>query len=121
MPWRSGMKSSRKDLVFKAVAVVHCALYRWTGGKVGGRLAGCPVLLLTTTGRRSGKQRTTALLYLADGDRLVVVASRGGDDLSPAWYHNLHANPGVTVQTGRNARPMRAATTSEAERERLWP
>jgi deazaflavin-dependent oxidoreductase (nitroreductase family) len=114
------MKSTRKDLGFKVASAVHRTLYRRTGGRVGGRVAGCPVLLLTTTGRTTGKPRTTPLLDLADGDRLVIVASKGGDDRSPGWYRNLKANPEVEVQAGRNVRRMRAATASGAEHDELW-
>ena len=71
------MNSTRKDLVFKVASAIHRTLYRRTGGRIGGRLNGCPVLLLTTAGRTTGKPRTTPLLYLADGDRLVLVASKG--------------------------------------------
>jgi F420H(2)-dependent quinone reductase len=113
--------TGRRDLFLKLATAVHRTLYRRTGGRLGGRLAGCPILLLTTTGRRTGKQRTTPLLYLADGDRLVLVASKGGDDRSPVWYRNLEANPEVKVQAGPHVRRMRAATASGADREELWP
>jgi len=114
------MNSTRKDLVFKVASAIHRTLYRRTGGRIGGRLNGCPVLLLTTAGRTTGKPRTTPLLYLADGDRLVLVASKGGDDRSPGWYRNLKANSEVKVQVGPGVRRMRAATASGAERDELW-
>jgi len=72
-------------------------------------------------GRRSGKARVSPLLYLADGDRLVIVASKGGTDRHPAWFHNLVANPDTTVEVGRERRRVKARQASEKERERLWP
>jgi deazaflavin-dependent oxidoreductase (nitroreductase family) len=78
-------------------------------------------LLLTTTGRRSGEPRTCALIYLKDGERLVVVASNGGSDHPPSWLLNLQADPDVGVQIGRKKFSARASVASAAERERLWP
>ncbi len=98
----------------------HIALYRRTGGKLGGRFRGSPVLLLTTTGRRSGQLRTTPLLHVVDGNRKVVVASYLGAEHHPAWYHNLLAHPEVTVQAGSSVQQMRAEVADPAERARLW-
>jgi F420H(2)-dependent quinone reductase len=98
----------------------HIALYRRTGGKLGGRFRGSPVLLLTTTGRRSGQLRTIPLLHVVDGNRKVVVASYLGAEHHPAWYHNLLAHPEVTVQAGSSVQPMRAEVADPAERARLW-
>lgn len=103
------------------VAHVNVALYRLTGGRLGGRLGQAPILLVHHVGRRSGKARVTPLLYLADQDRLVIVASKGGSDRHPAWFHNLMANPGTTVEIGRERRRVRARQASEQERARLWP
>jgi deazaflavin-dependent oxidoreductase (nitroreductase family) len=114
------MSRARKDLVFRAATVVHRTLYRRTGGRIGGRMGGAPVLLLTTTGRKTGKRRTTPLVYLPDGDRLLVVASKGGDDRAPTWDLNLKSNPNVDVEVGRDARRMRAAPASPGERPELW-
>jgi deazaflavin-dependent oxidoreductase (nitroreductase family) len=83
--------------------------------------SGAPICLLTTTGRRSGRLRTVPLVYVPDGDDLVVVASRGGMGSHPAWYLNLLADPGAAVQVGAAARRVRARDAGEAERERLWP
>src|SRR5262245_52150920 len=77
---------------------LHRALYRWSGGRIGGRIGKLPVLLLTTTGRRSGAPRTVALAYLADGGRFVVIGSNAGEDRDPSWWVNLRANPRATVQ-----------------------
>lgn len=113
--------STVKDGLSKIVNRVHSGLYRRTKGKIGSRFRKAPVLLLTTTGRKSGKARTVPLLYLRDGERLAVVASYAGDDRSPAWFHNLVANPVVTVEISRLRREMRAEVASEADKERLWP
>jgi F420H(2)-dependent quinone reductase len=99
----------------------HQFLYRRSGGRIGTRAGGAPALLLTTTGRRSSQPRTCALIYLQDGDRLVVVASKGGSDQPPAWLLNLQAHPDVIIQIGRRTFPARATVASAEERERLWP
>jgi F420H(2)-dependent quinone reductase len=96
--------------------------YRLSAGRVAGRVpSGAPICLLTTTGRRSGRQRTVPLLYVLDGDDLVVVASRGGMGSHPAWYLNLLADSGASVQVGSSTRRVRARDATEAERRRLWP
>ena len=80
-----------------------------------------PVLLLTTTGRKTGEERTTPLLYLADGEDLVVVASNGGAPKHPAWLLNLRANPEATVEVGGRKLRVRAREAGPEEKERLWP
>jgi F420H(2)-dependent quinone reductase len=96
--------------------------YRLSGGRVAGHIpSGAPICLLTTTGRRSGRPRTVPLVYFPDGDDLVVVASRGGMGSHPAWYLNLVADPGATVQVGASTARVRARDATEAERGRLWP
>ncbi|MEX2586789.1 MAG: nitroreductase family deazaflavin-dependent oxidoreductase [Actinomycetota bacterium] len=107
--------------IARVVMALHSRLFRATGGKVGGRLPGVPVLLLTTTGRHSGKKRVTPLSYLARGDDLVLVASSGGSDRMPAWYLNLRANPTVWVQVGKQKRQMCARPATGEERAQLWP
>ena len=105
-----------------ALSRAHVVLYRVSGGRLGGRIpSGAPVLLLTTTGRKSAKQRTTPLLYLEDAGRYVVVASVGGAPKHPAWYLNLLANPAATIEVGRRKLAMTASTASAEERARLWP
>ncbi len=84
-------------------------------------LSGAPVLLLTTTGRKSGRPRTTPLNYLQDGESKVIVASNGGNDQHPAWYLNLRAKPDVEVQVGRERKRARAEVAVGEERARLWP
>ena len=107
--------------LFRVFVRANIVLYRWSGGAVGGRLRGAPVLLLTTTGRRSGLPRTTPLLYLVEGHALALVASNGGSPAHPAWFLNLEASPDVEVQVRRERRQMRAHRAAPEERERLWP
>lgn len=96
--------------------------YRLTGGLVGGRIPGiaAPVLLLDHVGARSGVRRTSPLLYVNDGEDVVIVASKGGYPRHPAWYHNLRAHPETTVQIGSERRPVRARVATAKERPRLW-
>jgi deazaflavin-dependent oxidoreductase (nitroreductase family) len=95
--------------------------FRANNGKVGGYFAGANMLLLHTVGARSGQARTNPVVYVSDGDRLVVIASKGGADRNPDWYYNLLANPNVTVELGTEQFPARAtAVTEEPERSRLY-
>jgi deazaflavin-dependent oxidoreductase (nitroreductase family) len=94
--------------------------FRANGGVGPGRWATQPLLLLTTTGARSGLPRTTPLLYSTDGDRLVVIASKGGEPTHPDWYHNLLAHPEATVEVGAETVPVRAQVAQGAERRRLF-
>lgn len=101
---------------------VHQLLYERSDGRVGHRMLGTPTLLLRTTGRRSGAQRTNALVYLEDNGSYVVVASKGGDDKPPAWLLNLTAQPNVEIQIGRRRRAasVRVLQRGEDGYERLW-
>lgn len=99
---------------------VHPKLYRWSGGRVGGRLMGLPVLLLRTRGRRSGATRENALTYLPHGDACIVIGSCLGEPRHPAWVHNLRARPEAWVQVGRDVVPVRAREAEGEERTRLW-
>lgn len=100
----------------------HARIYRLTGGRLGQHIPGVPpVCLIDHVGARSGKKRTSPLLYIEDGPDVVIVASKGGYEKSPAWFYNLKANPDTTVQIGREVRPVRAHVASDAEHERLWP
>src|SRR5215212_1711841 len=96
-------------------------LYRLSGGKLGGKFSGAPVLLLDHIGRKTGRRRTTPVLYMPDGDDLIVVASRGGSDANPAWWLNLKANPQTTVQVGSERRRVVAREATPEEKQRLWP
>ncbi len=100
---------------------LHKYVYERTGGRVGGNLAGLRMLLLTTTGRKSGKQFTTPLACFSDGDDLVVVASNNGQDHHPAWWLNLEHTPEVDVRYGRAHLRVRAELATGDERARLWP
>jgi len=99
----------------------HSFVYRATGGRVAGRVFRSPVLLLTTTGRKSGSERTIPLLYFEDGENLAVVASNGGAKEHPAWWLNLKTNPGAMVEIGDRKLHVRAEQASPEEKERLWP
>jgi F420H(2)-dependent quinone reductase len=107
--------------VGNAMSAMNRWVYQATKGRIGGKFGKAPVLLLTTRGRKSGQPRTQPLLYVSvDGDRLVVVASAGGQPSHPAWYLNLLADRNVEVQIGGQKRAMRARTADEAERARYW-
>jgi deazaflavin-dependent oxidoreductase (nitroreductase family) len=94
--------------------------FRANGGKVGGPFEGAPILLLTTTGARSGATRVNPLAYLPDGDRMLIFASKGGAPTNPDWYHNVRAHPDVTVEVGGQTKRMRAVELTGAERDRLF-
>lgn len=95
-------------------------LYRLTRGRVGGRVGKAPVLLLTTTGRKSGQQRTAPVVYLKDGERLVVIGSNAGNARPPAWALNLVAHPDAEVEVGPERRTVRARVAEGEERDELW-
>ena len=100
----------------------HAQIYRLTRGRIGHHIPGVPPMcLIDHVGAKSGTRRTSPLLYIEDGDNVVIVASKGGYEKSPAWFYNLKANPDTTVQIGNQVRPVRAHVADEAERERLWP
>ena len=94
--------------------------FRAHGGKVGGPFEGAPMVLLTTVGAKSGAQRTTPLVYLPDGERVVVFASMAGAPTNPAWYHNLVANPSVIVEVGDQRYGATATVLTGDERDRLY-
>jgi deazaflavin-dependent oxidoreductase (nitroreductase family) len=96
------------------------AEFRANEGKVGGQMAGMPVMLLTTTGAKTGRALTKPLAYTKDGDRIALIASFAGSPKHPAWFNNLVANPTVTVEVGSDRYQARAIVTSGAERQRLF-
>ncbi len=99
----------------------HAAIFRATGGVIGGQLPGLPpLLLLDHVGAKSGTRRTTPLVYVADGDDIVIVASKGGNPKHPAWFHNLRAHPDTTVLVGSERRTVQARVARSDERPRLW-
>ena len=118
----AGRRPSKLAAALQNVAIrIHSVLYRSSNGVIGGRLANSPVLLLTTTGRRSGKQRTVPLLYLMDGPNVVLVASNGGAVRHPTWWLNLQTTPEAWIQIKGIRRRVKAEQASAAEKQRLWP
>lgn len=116
------MKDALIDAGFKLVNVVHRNLFEATKGRIGGTVAGMPVLILETTGRRSGERRTTMLTApVQDSDDIVLVASKGGDDRHPAWYLNLQADPEVTITMGGGTFDAVARVATAEEKDALWP
>jgi len=106
--------------MLKLFSRIHVFLYQASGGRIGGRFKAAPVLLLTTTGRKSGKRRTTPLLYGEDAGRYVIVASVGGAPKHPAWYLNLRADAAAAIQMGGRTLAVHAETAAPEERARLW-
>ena len=106
--------------LMKAITGFHTAVYRLTGGGLMGDFGKAPVLLLTTTGRKSGKTRTSPLLYLEENGAYFIVASAGGDPKHPAWYLNLVANPDAEIQVKDKKLTARAETLSAEEKSRMW-
>ena len=100
---------------------MHVRAYRATGGRVGRNYKGAPVALVDHVGRKSGKHRTSPLIYLADGDNVVIVASFGGAKRDPVWWPNLKADPRTTVQIGSERRNVVARQATPEEKQRLWP
>ncbi len=116
------MPMTRLDrIVGLRLLAAHQFIYELSGGRIGARLGRAPMLLLRTTGRKSGRLRTAALLYHRDQDRYVVVGSKGGSDAPPAWLLNLKAIPDVQVQVGIKRFRARARIASAEERRLLWP
>jgi F420H(2)-dependent quinone reductase len=110
-----------RDGTARRLSRLHTSVFRLTGGRLGKRLVANDMLLLTTTGRITGRPHTVPLLFLRDGDTLVVFASWGGRDVHPEWYLNLSSRPEVEVElAGGERRRMRARTVDGDERERWW-
>jgi F420H(2)-dependent quinone reductase len=99
---------------------LNVPIYRASGGRVMGKVGKAPVLLLTTTGRKSGQQRTAPVVYLADGEKLVVINTNAGSEKIPAWSLNLAANPEAEVEVGRRRLKVRARVAEGEERADLW-
>ena len=107
--------------VVNAFTNANVTLYRRSGGRLGATVKGAPVLLLDHVGRNSGRARTAPVLYMRDGEDLVIVASRGGSDAMPAWFLNLMSSPSTTVQVGSERRAVVARQATPGEKQRLWP
>ena len=116
----SAIARRAQRLLGKVMTGTHAAIYRASGGKVAGRMFNSPVLLLITTGRKTGRERTNPLLYLQDGENLVVVASVGGAPKHPGWYWNLKANPEARVQIKDRTLRVSADEAKDEEKRRLW-
>src|SRR2546425_1489284 len=104
----------------QVMSSIHVFFYKLSGGRIGGRIHKADVLLLTTTGRKTGKKRTTPLLYVRDGNRLVIIASNGGRPIDPSWWMNLKRNPIAMVQVKRLKETIYAQRAIGSEKERLW-
>ena len=127
-PKPEGLDKPYVPKIIKVMSQVNTAVYRWTGGLLGSTWRvgsafpwGIPVLLLTTIGRKSGQPRTLPLLFIEEGDHIIIVASKGGLPSEPLWYKNLVANPECDVQIKRRKVKAKARTASPEEREALWP
>jgi deazaflavin-dependent oxidoreductase (nitroreductase family) len=106
--------------MFKQFMRFQIFMYRRSSGKTFGYVRGMPVLLLTTIGRKTGKQRVTPLMYIRDGDNYVITASNAGEDKHPGWFVNLQANPHARIEVGNITRDVMAHQASPEEKEPLW-
>ena len=117
----SNFQMNNIRFLIQLFSLIHQVVYRLSGGRIGSQLVGAPVLLLTTTGRKSGKIRTTPLLYLEEGRNWIVAGSNAGDDRHPVWWLNLKTHPVATVQIRNIVKRVRAREASEKEKSLLWP
>ena len=115
------IRERARRFLIRAMSRTHGSVYRASSGRLLGRLAGMPVLLLTTTGRESGRPRTAALTYFRDGADLVVIGSFGGSDLPPAWWLNLQRDPRASVLIGGTTSRVTARAATAVDHDRLWP
>jgi deazaflavin-dependent oxidoreductase (nitroreductase family) len=106
--------------MLRTLGKLNVPVYRLTRGRLFGKVGRAPVLLLTSIGRRSGQPRTAPVLYLADGDRMIVIGSNAGNAKAPAWSYNLKANPEAEVEIGAERRLVRARLAEGEERVALW-
>ena len=107
-------------IFLKVMLSIYIFLYRLTSGAIGGRMAGLQVLLLTTTGRKTGQPRITPLGYFKQDGSFVVIASNGGADQNPAWFYNLKSNPQVTLQIGNKHLAAKAEVADTDKRGQMW-
>ena len=109
------------EVLFQAGTASHAALYKLLGGRMmGAKDEPGGIVVVTTTGRKSGKQRSRPLMHLRDGEKIMVVASAGGDDNHPSWFLNMQAKPEVTVHVGGEEATYRARTVEGRERDDLY-
>ncbi len=107
--------------LLKAFTRLNVLVYRLSGGRLMNRMAGDEICLVTMTGAKSGQRRTIPLMYVPDGDAVLLVASQGGAPKNPSWFHNLVAHPDIVVEEGGRRRELRARRVSSDEKSRLWP
>ena len=120
-PFTASQERMAKPII-RVMSAINTWLYRISGGRIGGKwMYGAPVMLMTTVGRRSGQPRTVPLLYLRDGERVIIVGSQGGMSKDPLWVGNIAANPDVEIEIGSERRSMRARRGSAEEKARYWP
>lgn len=120
-PYSAFEESIAKPFII-VMSRVNTWMYRVSGGRLGAKwLYGAPILLLTTVGRKSGEPRTTPLLYLEDGDNVILVGSQGGMSKNPLWVGNIDANPDVEIEIGTKKRRMTGRRGSDDEKQRHWP
>ena len=116
------MDTKSADFLIKWMSKINTYMYRRSGGEgFGSNFQGIPVVLLTTTGRKTGQPRVNPLYFVRDGDKVVVAASKGGSDKHPMWYLNLKANPKVQVQIKKEVLDLTARDANDEERDRYWP
>ncbi len=108
-------------LFFQLFAKLHIFLFRASGGRFGSRVGRLPVMLLSTLGRKSGRERTRPLVYLQDGDEYIVIASAGGQEKNPDWYFNLKASPKVSFELENGRKSADAIEADPEQRQKLWP
>jgi F420H(2)-dependent quinone reductase len=119
---RSPIEQRALKVVTRTLGSLHAWVYQKSEGRIGSQFTGgAPVMLLTTRGRKTGKSRTSPLLYMRDGDRIITVASKGGSPNHPAWYLNLQQTTEVVVQIGNERIAMHAVTATPAQKAKYWP
>jgi len=110
-----------KAKLVNLIPQTNIAVYRWSKGRLGGKMQDLPVLILHTIGRKTGKPRQSPLLYVQDGENYAIVGSRGGSDATPAWWLNLQAKPQATIEIKGTKRPVSARIATTEERGLYWP
>ncbi len=116
----SRLSMAMPDSWLKATGKLNVPIYRLSRGRIFGNIGTAPVLLLTSTGRRSGQQRTAPVVFLADGERYVVIGSNAGNARTPAWSYNLQANPDAEIELRGARKLVRARVAEGDERDELW-
>jgi deazaflavin-dependent oxidoreductase (nitroreductase family) len=116
----SRISMAMPDSWLKATGKLNVPIYRLSRGRIFGNIGTAPVLLLTSTGRRSGQQRTAPVVFLADGERYIVIGSNAGNQRTPAWSYNLQANPDAEIEIRGTSKLVRARVAEGDERARLW-